>query len=101
MITRQTCRVCEGSLEPILSLGEHYVSDFPDPGAPRMMNAGLLILLSDGVMEVGKLEYPTQTASTDHGFEAARNTMKGTIKATSASTRMASIENRERTRLRI
>jgi hypothetical protein len=32
MITRATCRVCEGSLEPVLDLGEHYVSDFIAPG---------------------------------------------------------------------
>ena len=31
MITRTTCRACDGSLEPVLSLGEHYVSDFPAP----------------------------------------------------------------------
>ena len=30
--TRTTCRVCSGALEPILDLGEHYVSDFPSPG---------------------------------------------------------------------
>ena len=30
---RITCRVCRGALDPILSLGEHYVSDFPQPGA--------------------------------------------------------------------
>lgn len=29
MITRTTCRVCDGALEPILSLGDIYVSDFP------------------------------------------------------------------------
>ena len=32
MITRTTCRVCDGSLEPVLDLGEHYVSDFISPG---------------------------------------------------------------------
>ena len=31
MITRVTCRTCEGRLEPVLSLGEHFVSDFPSP----------------------------------------------------------------------
>ncbi len=31
LITRTTCRVCDGSLEPILSLGEQYVSNFLDP----------------------------------------------------------------------
>ena len=32
IIDRTTCRVCDGALEPILSLGEHYVSNFLDPG---------------------------------------------------------------------
>src|SRR3970282_2040636 len=32
MITRTTCRVCDGSLESVLDLGEHYVSDFISPG---------------------------------------------------------------------
>jgi len=32
MKTRKTCRVCGSALEPILNLGEHYVSDFPRPG---------------------------------------------------------------------
>ncbi|HEX8153921.1 MAG TPA: hypothetical protein VF698_12380, partial [Thermoanaerobaculia bacterium] len=31
MQTRRTCRVCEAELDPVLSLGEHYVSDFPQP----------------------------------------------------------------------
>lgn len=34
IITRLTCRVCDGALEPILSLGEHYVSNFLNPGEP-------------------------------------------------------------------
>jgi len=32
MIIRTTCRVCDSSLEPVLDLGEHYVSDFILPG---------------------------------------------------------------------
>ncbi|HEX2060165.1 MAG TPA: class I SAM-dependent methyltransferase, partial [Thermoanaerobaculia bacterium] len=31
MLTRRSCRVCEGELDPVLSLGEQYVSDFPKP----------------------------------------------------------------------
>lgn len=45
MITRTTCRVCEGALEPILSLGEHYVSDFPAPGDPDGVKAPLELVL--------------------------------------------------------
>ena len=32
MITRTTCRVCDGALEPVLDLGDLYVSDFISPG---------------------------------------------------------------------
>ena len=32
MKVRDNCRVCEGSLEPIFSLGEHFVSNFINPG---------------------------------------------------------------------
>jgi SAM-dependent methyltransferase len=45
MIVRNTCRVCEGSLEPILDLGEHYVSDFPAPGEPDGAKAPLEMVL--------------------------------------------------------
>ena len=31
MKIRNTCRVCNSALETILDLGEHYVSDFPNP----------------------------------------------------------------------
>jgi len=34
MQLRQTCRVCDGELDPVLSLGDMYVSDFPAPGDP-------------------------------------------------------------------
>jgi NDP-4-keto-2,6-dideoxyhexose 3-C-methyltransferase len=43
--TRTTCRVCDGSLEPILSLGEHYVSDFPFPGDDHGIKAPLELVL--------------------------------------------------------
>jgi 2-polyprenyl-3-methyl-5-hydroxy-6-metoxy-1,4-benzoquinol methylase len=45
MISRTTCRVCEGSLEHILSLGELYVSDFLAPGAPDGLKAPLDLVL--------------------------------------------------------
>jgi NDP-4-keto-2,6-dideoxyhexose 3-C-methyltransferase len=45
MITRTTCRVCEGSLVPILSLGDHYVSDFLDPDQPDELKAPLKLVL--------------------------------------------------------
>ena len=45
MITRNTCRVCDGALEPILSLGDHYVSDFIEPGASDGTRAPLDLVL--------------------------------------------------------
>lgn len=45
MITRVTCRVCEGALVPILSLGDHYVSDFVQPSQPDGTRAPLEVVL--------------------------------------------------------
>lgn len=45
MKTRVTCRVCDGSLESILSLGEQYVSDFTNPGESDGYKAPLEIVL--------------------------------------------------------
>src|SRR5512143_5097 len=45
MITRITCRVCDGSLEPVLDLGEHYVSDFISPGDPDGTKAPLELVI--------------------------------------------------------
>lgn len=45
MITRTTCRVCDGSLEPILSLGELYVSDFISPDGSDGTKAPLELVL--------------------------------------------------------
>jgi NDP-4-keto-2,6-dideoxyhexose 3-C-methyltransferase len=45
MITRTTCRVCDGALTPILSLGVLYVSDFIDPTGPDGLKAPLELVL--------------------------------------------------------
>lgn len=45
MKTRTTCRVCDGALVPVLSLGEHYVSDFVSPDAPDGSKAPLDLML--------------------------------------------------------
>jgi hypothetical protein len=45
MITRTTCRVCDGAPVPILSLGNHYVSDFVSPGASDGTRAPLELVL--------------------------------------------------------
>lgn len=45
MITRTTCRVCEGALTPILSLGNQFVSDFLKPGEAEHAQAPLELVL--------------------------------------------------------
>lgn len=45
MITRETCRVCGSSCEPIINLGEQFVSDFPLLGAPVGIKAPLELVL--------------------------------------------------------
>lgn len=45
MITRTSCRVCKGQLEPILALGEHYVSNFISPDDPDGFKAPLELVL--------------------------------------------------------
>ena len=45
MITRTTCRVCEGPLQDVLSLGEQYVSNFLSPGEPDGVKAPLDLVL--------------------------------------------------------
>ncbi|MCX6983472.1 MAG: class I SAM-dependent methyltransferase [Lentisphaerae bacterium] len=45
MITRTTCRVCDGELAYILSLGEHCVSDFPLPEEKDGIKAPLELVL--------------------------------------------------------
>ncbi len=45
MKTRTTCRVCDGALVPVLSLGEHHVSDFVSPDAPDGSKAPLDLVL--------------------------------------------------------
>lgn len=45
MKTRTACRVCDGSIDPILSLGEQYVSNFLSPGEPDGVRAPLDLVL--------------------------------------------------------
>jgi NDP-4-keto-2,6-dideoxyhexose 3-C-methyltransferase len=45
MNTRTTCRVCDGAITTVLSLGDLYVSGFPDPGEPDGVKAPLELVL--------------------------------------------------------
>jgi SAM-dependent methyltransferase len=47
MITRSSCRVCDSSIKPILSLGEHYISDFPSPGDSDGIKVPLELVLCE------------------------------------------------------
>ncbi|MBP1759351.1 MAG: putative methyltransferase [Firmicutes bacterium] len=43
--TRTTCRICNSALDPILALGELYVSDFPGPDQPDGIKGPLELVL--------------------------------------------------------
>jgi NDP-4-keto-2,6-dideoxyhexose 3-C-methyltransferase len=45
MMTRQTCRVCDGTFDPVLSLGEQFVSNFLSPEQPDGVKAPLDLML--------------------------------------------------------
>jgi len=45
MKARTACRVCEGDLELVLSLGDHFVSDFPSPDQPDGVRGPLELAL--------------------------------------------------------
>jgi len=45
VITRNTCRVCDGRFDPVLSLGEQYVSNFLLPEQPDGVKAPLELVL--------------------------------------------------------
>jgi NDP-4-keto-2,6-dideoxyhexose 3-C-methyltransferase len=45
MITRQTCRVCNGTFDSVLSLGEQFVSNFLSPEQPDGEKAPLDLVL--------------------------------------------------------
>jgi NDP-4-keto-2,6-dideoxyhexose 3-C-methyltransferase len=45
VITRISCRVCDGLFEPVLSLGEQYVSNFLKPNEPDGLKAPLDLVL--------------------------------------------------------
>lgn len=45
MLTRTTCRVCDGALEPVLDLGSLYVSDFITPGESDGTKAPLELVI--------------------------------------------------------
>lgn len=47
MITRTDCRICAGPLHFVLTLGEHYVSDFPSPDQGNGVRAPLELVMCE------------------------------------------------------
>ena len=47
MMTRTDCRVCGGGLHSVLTLGDHYVSDFPSPEEGDGTRAPLELLMCE------------------------------------------------------
>lgn len=74
MITRTTCRVCDGALTPILSLGEHYVSDFPSPGESDGVKAPLELVLC-GQCQLVQLKHtvPAETMYRNYWYQSGTN----------------------------
>lgn len=74
MITRTTCRVCEGALSPILSLGDHYVSDFVDPSQPDGTKAPLeLVLCQRCCLLQLKHTVPAETMYRNYWYRSGTN----------------------------
>lgn len=74
MVTRTTCRVCDGALTPILSLGEHYVSDFPSPGESDGVKAPLELVLC-GQCQLVQLKHtvPADTMYRNYWYRSGTN----------------------------
>lgn len=74
MITRTTCRVCDGALTPILSLGEQYVSDFPSPGESDGAKAPLeLVLCRQCHLVQLKHTVPAETMYRNYWYQSGTN----------------------------
>ena len=81
MKTRTTCRVCDGSLEPILSLGEHYVSNFLGPGEGDGIKAPLELVFcrSCRLLQL-KHTVPAETMYQNYWYRSGTNkSMRGAL----------------------
>ncbi len=74
MKTRRTCRVCESSLESVLSLGDQYVSNFLSPGEPDGIRAPLeLVLCSRCQLLQLKHTVPAETMYRNYWYRSGTN----------------------------
>ena len=74
MTTRTTCRVCDGALHFILSLGDHYVSDFPSPDQGDGTKAPLTLVMCDACTLL-QLEHtvPAETMYRNYWYRSGTN----------------------------
>ena len=74
MTTRTTCRVCEGTLHFVLSLGDHYVSDFPAPDQGDGTKAPLTLVMCNSCKLV-QLEHtvPAETMYRNYWYRSGTN----------------------------
>src|SRR3989339_459631 len=81
MITRTTCRVCDGSLEPVLDLGEHFVSDFVSPGDSDGTKAPLeLVICRRCRLLQLKHTFPGETMYRNYWYRSGTNqTMRNAL----------------------
>jgi len=81
MITRTTCRVCDDALEPVLDLGNLYVSDFLSPGDPEGTRAPLELVLcrSCRLLQL-RHTVPAETLYRNYWYRSGTNqTMKNAL----------------------
>ncbi len=94
MLTRTTCRVCEGALEPVLDLGSMYVSDFILPGESDGTKAPLaLAICRECRLLQLKHTVPAETMYRNYWYRSGTNrTMR---------TALADIANKAETLIRL
>ncbi len=74
MTTRTTCRVCEGRLHFVLSLSDHFVSDFPSPEQGDGTKAPLTLMLCE-TCKLLQLEHtvPAETMYRNYWYRSGTN----------------------------
>jgi len=81
MLTRSTCRVCGGALEPVLDLGSLYVSDFVPPEGPDGTKAPLELVICR-VCRLLQLKHtvPAETMYRNYWYRSGTNrTMRAAL----------------------
>ena len=81
MKTRRTCRVCDGEFDPIMSLGEQYVSNFIADGESDGLKAPLdLIMCRRCYLVQLKHTVPAETMYQNYWYRSGTNkTMKNAL----------------------